>query len=80
MFECALDNPNQYEPCGRGNTGSFQRNDLPDGRHSLYVRGIDDVGNVGLPSVYTVTTGMEMYRYCFNTFDCVSKMMGASTA
>ncbi len=61
-FECALDNPNQYEPCGRGRTGGFQRDNLPDGRHRLYVRGKDDVGNVGLPSVYTITTGMKMYK------------------
>lgn len=56
-FECALDDPTEYEACGKGKTGAFQRDDLPDGKHKLYVRGIDEVGNVGQPSVYTVTTG-----------------------
>lgn len=58
-FECALDDPTQYEDCGKGNTGGFQKDDLPDGQHKLYVRGKDDVGNVGEPSIYTVATGRE---------------------
>ncbi|XP_028410633.1 uncharacterized protein LOC114533322 [Dendronephthya gigantea] len=55
-FECAVDDPTQYEECGMGKTGGFQKDDLSDGEHKLYVRGKDDVGNVGEPSIYTVTT------------------------
>lgn len=62
-FECALEAAVDYEPCGKGRTGSFQRDDLPDGKHKLYVRGTDEVGNVGEPSVYTVITG----RGCRNS-------------
>ena len=63
-FECALDSPFDYKKCGNGKTGAFQKDDLPDGEHKLYVRGKDDVGNVGKPSVYTVTTGItQLYVY-----------------
>ena len=57
VFECALDAPTKYEDCGNGKTGVYQKDDLNDGEHKLYVRGRDEIGNVGLPSVYTVTIG-----------------------
>lgn len=56
-FECALEAPTQYEACGNGKTGGYQKDDLNDGKHKLYVRGRDEIGNVGQPSVYAVTTG-----------------------
>lgn len=59
-FECSLDDPTLYEPCGKGKTGLFQKDDLPDGEHRFYVRGKDNVGNVGDPSVYTVVTGRDV--------------------
>ena len=47
-FKCTMGNPNGFVDCGQG-FESFIRSDnlRRNGEHVLYVKGIDDYGNVG---------------------------------
>ena len=46
-FECALDDVNKMQPCGKGARGSWTGSDIPDGDHTLYVRAKDSFGDYG---------------------------------
>ena len=43
-FECSLDNE-RFRECGRGRTGQWRRNNVPDGSHNLRVRATDSDSN-----------------------------------
>lgn len=45
-FVCSLDE-GVFKLCGRGVTGTWDGQNLRDGRHVFSVRGEDDVGNLG---------------------------------
>ena len=44
-FECSLDDES-YRPCGKGTTGQWVGNNVPDGQHSFKIKATDSVGNV----------------------------------
>jgi hypothetical protein len=44
-FRCSLDG-GTYRSCGRGLTGTWTGNNVPDGQHSLKIRATDPSGNV----------------------------------
>ena len=46
VFECSLDR-GAYENCGRGTNGQWSEDNVPDGLHTLLVRGRDPIGNLG---------------------------------
>ena len=46
-FLCSLDDQSNWEFCGSGKLGAWQRYNLPDGNHQFFVQGIDDLGNRG---------------------------------
>ena len=59
VFECSLDN-GRYENCSSGRTGTWNGNDLRDGRHYLSVRGRDSAGNIGR----IVTHQFDVGKFC----------------
>ena len=59
-FECAVDSQENAVPCGKGWFGSWSRTDLPDGKHSFWVRGIDVTGNVGVYRRHPFDVGKEI--------------------
>ena len=44
-FECAVDNIFGFRDCGFGKDGKLDLTDLPDGYHTVFIKGIDDLGN-----------------------------------
>ena len=46
-FLCSLDGRSNWEVCGSGESGGWQRYNVPDGDYQLFVQGIDDLGNKG---------------------------------
>ena len=59
-FECSLDR-GPYENCGIGMNGQWRKDNVPDGRHILRVRGTDPAGNVGNPAGHTWIVGKFLY-------------------
>ena len=55
-FECKLDNE-PYKGCGSGVNGEWSQKIDREGRHVLYVRGRDAVGNTGPSSTHSWTVG-----------------------
>ena len=49
-FECSLDNE-EYNPCGRGKSGQWTKNNVQDGQHNFRVKGTDGDGNVVVAEV-----------------------------
>ena len=47
-FKCAIDSLDNYFDCGKGLEAQLRSDNLRrNGEHVLYVKGIDDYGNVG---------------------------------
>lgn len=59
-FECALDDPTNWELCGNGKSGVWQQYNVPDGDHRFYVRGTDDLGNTGPEISHPFTVGKQI--------------------
>ena len=55
-FECSLDGA-EYQNCGNGFNGLWTGNNLPNGRHTFSVRGIDRNGNRGDPKNFQWRVG-----------------------
>ena len=55
-FQCSLDGAD-YESCGEGLTGQWRKDNVPSGRHTLKVKGTDNLGIEGTPAVHTWTVG-----------------------
>ena len=56
-FLCALDDQSNWEFCGSGKTGVWQKYNVPDGKHRLFVQGTDDLGNTGPTIRHTFGVG-----------------------
>jgi hypothetical protein len=56
-FMCSLDDQSSWEFCGSRKTGAWQRYNLPDGKHELFVRGTDDLENTGPQISHKFTVG-----------------------
>ena len=54
-FKCTLDGVTT--DCGKGRTGEFTSSNLPDGRHTFEVYGVDDLGNQGTPQTVSWSKG-----------------------
>ena len=48
-FTCAHEDVNDMKPCGDGRRGDWTEEDLPEGRHRIWVSGEDEVGNKAKP-------------------------------
>ena len=55
-FRCSFDD-GDYKYCGRGFRGQWTRTNVPDGSHTLKVKGIDGLGVEGTPEVHTWIVG-----------------------
>ena len=56
-FECAMDKLNIKIQCGRGTVGEWSEMNVPKGPHTFFVRGTDNVNNVGEWKSYTFDVG-----------------------
>ena len=70
-FQCALDDPTYWEQCGGGTNSDWQGRNIPDGEHTLYVRGKDDLGNIGKPTKHQFTVGKFTLRLFSKHFSLV---------
>ena len=55
-FRCSFDN-GDYKYCGRGFKGQWTGTNVPDGSHTLRVKGIDRLKVKGTPEVHTWIVG-----------------------
>ena len=58
-FECALDNIENMRRCGGGTSGRWSGVNVPNGPRMLWVRGTDDMKNVGEWKSYKFDVGKE---------------------
>ena len=71
-FGCSLDNPNDMKPCGVGKTGSWTGRNIPDGKHTLYVHGIDSFGNAGDVKTHNWRVGKSCFKIFREIFYLIS--------
>ncbi len=66
-FLCSLDGQFNWEICGSGKKGVWQKYNVPDGKHELFVQGTDDLGNTGPKISHTFTVG-KLRVQCWRIF------------
>ena len=59
-FECSFDG-GRFESCRSGMNGRWSKQNVPDGSHSLLVRGTDNLGNVGRSTKHSWIIGKIFY-------------------
>ena len=59
-FECSFDG-GRFESCRSGMNGRWSKQNVPDGTHSLLVRGTDNLGNVGRSTKHSWIIGKIFY-------------------